>query len=397
MTAFPTGRAWIELDRAALAHNVSALRARLGADCALMPAVKANAYGHGAVLIARELNRLGVRAFCVASAAEGAQLREHGVEGEILVLGYTHPADFPLLWRCQLSQTVVDSDHASLLERCGHPIHVHLAIDTGMHRLGARAEDLDAILALFRRKNLLIDGIFTHLSADESLAPPDRAFTLHQAQTFRAVLDALRRNGIPRPKVHLQASYGVLNYPDLAGDYARVGIALYGVLSTAADTEQWRGLLRPVLRLKARVASVRPLYTGETAGYGLQFTAARPMRIAALAIGYADGLPRALSNGRGAVLLHGRRAPILGRICMDQTLIDVSNIPDVRAGDIAVLIGRSGALEISACDWAEQTSSITNEVLSRLGPRLERVFCPPAALGASPSKAISLLTPDFPR
>ena len=176
------------------------------------------------------------------------------------------------------------------------------------------------------------------------------------------------------PKLHMQASYGVLNYPELSGDYARVGIVLYGVLSTKADTEIWKDSISPVLSLKTRVSSVRRIQKGESAGYGNPFVAEYEMKIAALSIGYADGLPRALSNNIGAVLIRGKMAPIIGRICMDQTLVDVSDIEEVTAGDIAVIIGASGDLEISVCDIAEQTDTITNEVLSRLGKRLERSF-----------------------
>lgn len=170
------------------------------------------------------------------------------------------------------------------------------------------------------------------------------------------------------------ASYGVLNYPQLAGDYARVGIALYGVLSTAEDTAKWQKELKPVLSLKTRIAAVKTLYRGESAGYGIQFTAASDMRIAVLAIGYADGLPRALSSNVGSVLIRGYHAPVIGRTCMDQTIVDVSGIAEVKAGEEAVLIGRSGDLKISVCDIVKQAGTITNEILSRMGARLERVF-----------------------
>ncbi len=171
----------------------------------------------------------------------------------------------------------------------------------------------------------------------------------------------------------MQASYGVLNYPELAGDYARVGIALYGVLSTGADSEEWDDSLIPVLSLKARVASVRALGMGESAGYGTGFTATHDMYIATITIGYADGVPRELSAYGGEVLIRGQRAPIIGRICMDQLLTDVSGIPQAKQGDIAVLIGSSGREKITVGDVADRCGTITNEVLSRLGERLERV------------------------
>lgn len=370
--AFCRGRAWIELDRDALRRNVETLRTLLPDGCELMPAVKANAYGHGAVMISRELNRLGVKAFCVASAAEGVGLRQNGVRGEILVLGYTHPEQFPLLRRYRLTQTVVDFHYAEVLNRYGKKIKVHIAIDTGMHRLGERCENIDDICKIFRFCNLKVEGIYTHLCADDTMSPEDRAFTLAQGRAFYHVVSQLKDRGFAPPKAHLLASYGVLNYPQLGGDYARVGIALYGVLSTRADAERCAVPLCPVLSVKARVAAVKDLFKGEAAGYGLQFVAPHNSRVAVLAIGYADGLPRALSCGVGKVLINGCEAPIIGRICMDQTLVDVSGIPGVKTGDVAVIIGRSGGSEITACDLAEQAGTISNEILSRLGERLER-------------------------
>lgn len=370
---FKQGRAWIELDRSALEHNVSFLRSRLPKGCALMAAVKADAYGHGAVPLSRELNRLHVHAFCVAGVSEGVTLRKHGIKGEILILGYTHPAQFDLLRRYRLTQTVVDYDHAQTLNQYGKKLHVHIGVDTGMHRIGERSENTPQICAMFEMPNLIIDGLFTHLSASDMMTPQAQDFTMAQIDAFYGLIQALKEKGYAIPKLHLQASYGVLNYPELASDYARVGIGLYGVLSTKEDTLHLGQSLRPVLSLKARVASVRTLHVNESAGYGITFTAKHEMKIAAITIGYADGLPRSLSNGGGAVLIHGHKAPIIGRVCMDQTIVDVSEIPNITGGDIATIIGVSGDRTITAGDLAEQTGSITNEILCRLGSRLERI------------------------
>lgn len=242
-----------------------------------------------------------------------------------------------------------------------------------MHRLGERCENIESICQIFDMENLEIDGIFTHLCAADGEQPEEKAFTERQAKAFYRVLDELEKRGYQRPKLHLQSSYGILNYPKLSEDYARVGIALYGVLSSKEDTMKWKALFEPVLSLKARISSVRDLYAEETAGYGRRFKAGQNMKIASLAIGYADGLPRSLSEGKGAVLINGRRAPIIGRICMDQTLVDVSEISDIKAGDCAVVIGRSEDQEISVCDVAQQCETITNEILSRMGSRLQRI------------------------
>nr|WP_122011559.1 serine racemase VanT catalytic subunit [Maliibacterium massiliense] len=374
--AFSKGRAWAEIDLANLRHNVSQLRRALPEGCVLMPAIKADAYGHGAVRIARALRRQGVKAFCVASVSEGVALRKRGIWGEILVLGYTHPQQLRLLRRYRLSQTVVDSAYAQMLRRYGKKLRVHIKIDTGMHRLGTRCEDIEAIRAIFTYQNLAVQGMYTHLCVSDTTDEASVAFTKRQIDHFYAVADALTAQGLPLPKLHVQGSYGVLHYPKLACDYARVGIALYGVLSNQGDDAG--GLdLRPLLALKARVESVRPLYSHECAGYGLQYAAEDDRLLAAVAIGYADGVPRSLSCGRGAVLIRGARAPIVGRICMDQLLVDVTGIADVAAGDVAVLIGRSGSACITACEMAQQADTISNEILSRLGSRLERIYLHP--------------------
>lgn len=367
------GRAWIELNREALRKNVDALRRLLPPGCEFMPVLKANAYGHGAVLLARELNGYGIRSFCVATVMEAVELRKKGVRGEILILGYTHPEQFPLLRRHRLTQTVVDVAYAGLLHRYGKKVMVHIKVDTGMHRLGERSERVNKIAKIFQYKNLVVKGIYTHLSADDAVSPPEKAFTQAQGQAFFETVKRLEEMGHVCPKAHLQASYGVLNYPELAGDYARIGIALYGVLSSREDEGMLEGLT-PVLSVKARVAAVKDLFPGEAAGYGFAYVAETTRRIAVLAVGYADGYARALSCGVGQVVVKGRKAPVVGYICMDQTIVDVTGIPGVKQGDVAVLIGREGDCEVSAYDWAQGCATITNEALSRLGKRLERIW-----------------------
>lgn len=393
-------RAWIELDAEALRQNVELFRARIPQHCRLMPAVKADAYGHGLVPIARLLDSMGVDAYSVACISEGIELRNAGIRGKILILGYTSPEDFPLLRRYRLTQTVVDYPYAKELNRYGEKLHVHIGIDTGMHRIGIRCEDLEAIAAVFQMENLVVDGLFTHLCVSDSPHPQHRAFTTSQLRAFYQVIEILKDDGYPCPALHILASYGILNLlpdrrdpdwqnkrpagsragldPDrLAADFVRPGIALYGVLSTTADQNVWKQSLKPVLSLKARITSIRPLHAGESVSYGITYTAALDMQIAAIAIGYADGLPRELSNGRGYVLINGRQAPIIGRICMDQCIVDVSRIPNVKRGDIAVIIGRSGEEEITAAQIAETCGTITHEILTGLAARLGRVVKEP--------------------
>ena len=367
-----TERAWIELSKTNLYKNIDELSRLLPAGCKLMPAVKANAYGHGAVIISKALADRGIKSFCVASIMEGIELRKNGITGEILILGYTHPRHFSLLIKYRLIQTVIDYSYAMQLNSYGEKISVHLKIDTGMHRLGERPEQIDKICNIFNLKNLVIEGIYTHLCVSDGSSTADKNFTQKQAASFSQVLKVLDERGLEYHKTHLLASYGLLNYPELSGDYARIGIALYGVLSNRQDEVRCPIHLYPVLSIKARISIVKELFKGEGAGYGLRFIANENKRIAVLSIGYADGIPRSLSCGVGKVLINGKFAPIIGNICMDQTLVDITNISDVKQGDIAVIIGRSGDNEIKVYDLAEQTGTITNEVLSRLGTRLER-------------------------
>ena len=370
----PKGRAWIELNKKNLYHNIGVLEDLLPPGCKIMPAVKANAYGHGAVCISKALNQMGIDHFCVASISEGIELRKGGVCGEILILGYTHPSAFPLLRKYNLIQTVINYRYAKLLNKYGKPLRVHIKIDTGMHRLGERADQVKTIARMFHMKNLKVEGAFTHLCVSDSTAPKDKEYTKAQGEAFYQVLSDLKKMGCSCHDIHLLASYGLIYYPELSGNYARVGIALYGVLSSRRDIQQCRLPLLPVLSVKTRIAAIKDLYKGESLGYGLSYTVTKNRKIAILPIGYADGIPRSLSCEKGHVIINGQSAPIIGRICMDQIMIDITSIPKVSEGDIAILIGKSGNTEITAYDIAEQTGTITNEILSRLGSRLERLM-----------------------
>ena len=366
-------RAWIELDFGCLKSNVEALTSLLPPHGRLMAIVKANAYGHGDILISRELNRLGIDSFAVAALSEGIHLRENGIKGEILVLGYTLPDECRLLTEYNLTQTVVDSSYARELNSYGLKVKTHVKIDTGMHRLGESYNHLEQLREIFRCNNLIISGTYTHLCAADSLLPEDTAFTKQQIAHFYGTIAKMKASGFWPGKIHIQSSYGLLNYPDLLCDYARPGIALYGNLSSPGDKTRAEIPLKPVLSLKARVAMVRDLEQGECVGYGRDFTADKPCRIAAVTIGYADGLPRNFSSEDSYVLIHGCKAPVIGRICMDQFMVNVSDIPSVHSGDVVTIIGRDGTLAITAEQISKTCGTITNELLSRMGERLTRI------------------------
>ena len=294
----PKARAWRELDFDALADNAEVLQNALSPGQKLMAVVKADAYGHGAVPVCRRLWKSGVRTFAVACLSEGIALRKARVRGTILILGYTPPEAVPLLRRWRLTQTVVDADHGRALNAQGKKVRVQLALDTGMHRLGVPAGERDTIAALYRLPHLHITGVFSHLCVSDGQADGDRAYTAEQLQTFYDTVDWIREQDFDPGAIHIQASYGIWNLPPQPCTYARAGIALYGVGSNNAPVQN--GLeLRPVLSLRARVASVRHLLPGETAGYNRAFSPERETTLAVVTIGYGDGLPRELPSGVG--------------------------------------------------------------------------------------------------
>ena len=402
-------RAWAVVDLDAIAHNARALQGCLPRGCRLMAVVKADAYGHGAPAVAGRLWRMGVRAFAVATLEEGAELRRCGITGEILILGYTNPARVPELLRWRLSQTVADAAHAKALSEAACKkagckraagrkaraklLPVHIAVDTGMHRLGIPARDIQQVAQLLGvpktpdqpklpgLPGLEVRGLFTHLAVADSLAPEDEAFTRAQLAAFAALTRNLRGMGCTLPPLHALASGGILNYGQLPLHYARAGIALYGASSGALHNkagvpgcaEHAAPALKPALSLYARVVSVRTVPEGACAGYGRAFCAARPTLLAVVSIGYADGVPRALGEGRGTALLRGTRVPIVGRICMDQLFVDATET-GAAVGDIVTLIGKDGGACVTAEETAEAAGTIANELLCRIGRRTARVY-----------------------
>ncbi|MCY6371197.1 serine racemase VanT catalytic subunit [Clostridium ganghwense] len=364
-------RSWIEVDLDNLRHNVDVLQKAMPTDCELMAVIKAEAYGHGSIAVSSCLNQIGIKAFAVATIDEGIELRKYGIQGIILILGYTSPTRAKELHKYDLTQTVIDFNYAVSLNKQGYDIKVHIKIDTGMHRLGFSKNDVLKVVRIFKAKHLNVCGIYTHLCVADSLDTEDVHFTHIQIKTFYALLEELSKKDIKLPKIHIQSSYGLLNYPEIDCDYARIGIALYGILSSYGDETKLKLDLRPVLSLKSQVVLIREINEGESVGYARAFIAKRDSRIAVLPIGYADGFPRNLSCGNGNVLIHGYRVPIIGRICMDQLIVDITDVPNVNIGDTATLIGKDGQAEICVTEVAENVDSITNELLSRMGSRLK--------------------------
>lgn len=363
-------RTYVEIDLRNLEHNVRELRRAMPSGCRLMAVVKAEAYGHGTFEIATHLEKIGVRTFAVATIDEGIRLRTYGIRGEILILGYTDVERAVELKKYDLMQTLIDYSYAEQLDRQGVRIKAHVKVDTGMHRLGELAGETDRVKQMFHMENIDVYGMFTHLSCADSLEIDDVTFTRKQIERFYALVDDLRGEGVRIPKLHIQSSYGLLNYPELCCDYVRAGIALFGVLSSPGDDTIVHLDLRPVLSLKSKVALIRQLKKGECVGYGREFKAERDSRIAMVPVGYADGYPRSLSCGKGRVRINGCLVPVIGRVCMDQLAIDITDAEGVEVGDTVVLIGGEMGEGVSALDLAGQCGSISNEMLSRLGARV---------------------------
>lgn len=370
-------RAYIEVNLDNLTHNVKVLCAAMPPKCELMAVVKAQAYGHGMYEIATHLDKIGVRAFAVATIDEGIALRRYGIQGEILILGYTPPERAKALQQYNLTQTLVNYDYAYKLNAQGCKVKAHIKLDTGMHRLGfdvctdkSVEKELRNLCNVFSMKFLIITGIYTHLCVADSLAQKDIFFTKKQIAIFYKTINRLKKQGIHIPKIHIQSSYGLLNYPELKCNYIRAGIALYGVLSTPNAQTKLQLDLRPVLALKAQIVLIRRVQKGDSVGYGRTFVADKDCRIAIISIGYADGLPRVLSGKQQYVLINGQPVPIVGRICMDQLAVDITEFSNICVGMTVTLIGRDGDKEITAPMIAENAESITNELLSRIGTRV---------------------------
>ena len=326
--------------------------------------------GLGDVYKRQILNKMEIKAFAVATIEEGIQLRKNGIRGEILILGYTNIKRASDLEKFDLIQTLIDFEYAKALNSQNFAVKAHIKIDTGMHRLGFSCKEVLEVKKVFDMKYLNICGIYTHLCCTDSLMPDDIAFTRKQIDNFYRLIEDLKNGKVNIPKVHIQSSYGLLNYPDLTCNYIRVGIALYGVLSSPDDDTNLKLDLRPVLSLKSRVVSIRQVNKGDSVGYGRDFVAERDSRIAIIPIGYGDGFLRNLSNGNGRILVNGHIVPIAGRICMDQLSIDITDVQGVSIGDIATLIGAEEYDDLSASAVAYRSGSISNELLCRMGARL---------------------------
>lgn len=364
-------RAWIELNLDNLEENIRKVKAIIDKECKIMAVVKANAYGHGIVEISKKLNNIGIKDFAVATLSEAIILRKNNIKGNILILGFTSVENIEEVIKYDLIQTIIDYEYAKKINdmNLAHKIKVHIKINTGMNRIGESYKNINNLIKIYKMQNLDILGTYTHLCVADSTLEDDIKFTKSQIDNFYNTINILKKQHIDVGKIHIQSSYGILNYNELKCDFVRLGIIMYGVYSNKGDSPKIKLDVKPVLELKAKITSIRNINKNESVSYGRTYIATKTRKIASVSIGYADGYPRNLSNIDTKVVVNGKYAKIIGRICMDQLMIDVSNI-EVKQGDIVTLIGRD---KISAENIASKANTITNEFLSRLGDRLERI------------------------
>lgn len=369
--AAPDRPTWLEIDLEAIAGNTRRLQSIVGPDVRLMATLKADAYGHGAVRVARTVVQQGVFALAVATLGEAVVLREATIDAPVLILGYTPPWQVRDALRHGLRLTLFDADVAREISVAAQelqlPAIVHVKVDTGMARLGLQPDEVPAFLHFARElPGITVEGLFTHFATADSA---DEGFAREQLRRFNTLLAVLTAEGLRPPLVHAANSAAILRLPEAHFDLARPGLAIYG-LSPSPETPLPSGF-RPALGFKTEIAQVKTLPPGSPISYGGIFVTERQSQIATIPVGYADGFRR--SPGWRSVLVQGLRVPVVGRVAMDYTMLDVTDLPDVRAGDEVVLIGRQGADYISAEEVAEWLGTINYEVIATILPRVPRM------------------------
>lgn len=361
---------WAEVDLDALAANIGSYRRHVGKGVEIIAVVKANGYGHGAVMVSRAALAAGAARLGVHRLEEGIELRQAGISCPILIVGYTPVDNAPLVVAHQLTATVTTREFAEALSaRAEVPIPIHIKVDSGMGRFGLLpGEAANFAAALSDLRSIKIEGIFTHFATADST---DQSYMQHQLATFKGVLAELESRGLKIPVRHACNSAAAMILPEAHFEAVRPGLSLYGMVPSSEWSPPFA--LQPVLSLKSRVVRLRTLAAGNSIGYGRTYVVKEPTRVALLPVGYGDGYHRLIS-GRGAVLLKGKRAPILGRVSMDQIVVDVSAIPGVQIEEEAILLGGEGSAAISAEEIAGWAQTINYEITTSILPRVARLY-----------------------
>jgi len=363
---------WVEVDLGSIGSNARYVRRTVGRNVKIIAVVKADAYGHGAVPSGKAMLKNGADMLAVANIDEAEELRRGGIKAAVLILNYTPHERFREVLANRFSQTIFDLKSAKNLSlaarKAGRTAKVHIKVDTGMGRLGVMPEEA----VCFARKiaelpNIRIEGIFSHLSS----AGDDRKYTKEQYKKFKDILDKLAGQGIRIPLIHISNSIATLAYPRMRLTAVRPGIMLYGI--SPWGTKRKCAFLKPAMSLKARIVSLKEVGKGASISYGRTFRTKRRSLIAVIPVGYAQGYARNLSN-RSSVIIRGKRVPVAGRICMDQSLVDVTGISKIKVGDEVVLFGRQGREEIRAEELAGWYNTIGYEVVTTVGMLVPRIY-----------------------
>lgn len=369
-------RVYAKIDLDAIAYNMEQMKLRIGDGAQTIAVIKTDGYGHGAVPIAELFENTDyVWGYATACLDEALVLRRSGIKKPILVLGCVFPDEYEEMISAQIRATVYTKEMAEKISetavRLSKNAYVHIKLDTGMGRIGFQVneENADVIQSISKMPNIIIEGIFTHFAkADEK----DKTYTIQQHEAFTRMIGALKERQVKIPYMDCDNSAGIIDFPDLKHNLARAGISLYGMYPSD-EVEKTAVSLKPALELISHVTFVKEVEPGTSISYGGTFVADRRMKIATIPVGYGDGYPRSLSN-KGSVLIHGKRVPIVGRVCMDQFMADVTDIPDVRFMDQVTLIGRSGENCITVEELSRLSGRFNYEFVCCLGKRIPRVY-----------------------
>jgi alanine racemase len=378
---------WAEISLKAILHNLRVIRRHVGAQRKILAVVKSNAYGLGAVPISKALQKAGTEWFGVTCANEGIELREAGIRKRILVLTGFWPGEEKRLIQNQLTPTVSRVDDLRHVERAAKSMRgksrgkssrapFHLKINTGMNRLGISPDEIDAFcLALADCPHIQLEGTYTHFASAEDFTAEQ---TTVQEQLFRDCLDRMRALGVSPGIVHMANSGAICARPSTWADMVRPGAILYGYHQSFDPPQKKQEVmcsmpLEPSLSLRARIISLREVPAGQAVGYGARFVTGRPSRIAVINAGYADGIVRARTN-RGCALVRGRRVPLVGTISMDLTMLDVTDTPDAKLGDVVTIYGKDGQASIEVSEVAREIGTVTSDLLCALGRRVPKFY-----------------------
>lgn len=367
-------RSWIEINTKNLEYNINQIKQIIPKTTQIMAVVKANAYGHDSIIISKKLQEIGINDFAVATLPEAIKLRENNITGNILILGYTELEELQKVIDNNIMQTIVDNDYAKSVLKANlqGKLKCHVKINTGMNRIGEFYDDFAALSEIYQNPALQIEGTFTHLCVSDSDKIEDINFTKEQINRFDKAIEFIKNQGLNPGKLHTQASYGTINYTNCKYDYVRMGILMYGINASYDCYNKYNVDFKPVMAVKSKVTSIKYINPEETVSYGRTFKADNKIKIASVGIGYADGVPRALSNIL-IVKINNKKYHQIGRICMDQLMIEINDENPISIGDEVILIDPNESKDLTLEDWAKLTNTITDEIICQFTTRLKRI------------------------